>query len=488
MHRLYLFCVLSFIAIACFAKNLSPIDYGFYSASSDLDRFWVLLRVHTDAVKRGYGVTYKGIKQICIEIPKTGQSIPLPHYTDFAGARIKVRNQIKNIPLFYITQKLKEINISKEDLFRGSFIVYPELRRGNVLLIIEDQEKWVSQRRGYSYGAIRKDILFLKKGKAKNQTISTYNDEVSKPKFYWCRTSEKIVLKNLVYERTSDSDKITYLCSIENKNDILIKKVKIITPNNTGLYADCAIKLENCTNVKLEDVEIAGTYSLPDKYGYGIGMNNVWNSSFTRLKADGEWGIFGNNNINYAVVKDSEINRFDIHCYGRDVICQNTVFRNLYNQFSSLYGTLRFDKCKFINFIPVLFEYSYSAYSFFNLEFTDSYIEVSKDRPYLILAGKPTQLAELPRHEFSKVSWPDIKIKDLMVVLPKGIKKWTIFQNIGDEGAMIYELSNIIINGLNVVSDDKEPLVSLTNKKVDFDNYLNIQLSNSNISDIIRKE
>ena len=77
--------------------------------------------------------------------------------------------------------------------------------------------------------------------------------------------------------------------------------------------------------------------------------------------------MFGNNNINTALIENSEINRFDIHCYGRDISFKDVVFVNLYNQFSSTFGTIRFDRCTFRHFTPVLYEASYNSYTVIKL-------------------------------------------------------------------------------------------------------------------------
>lgn len=485
MQRLVLFFLGVIVSWFCCMGTISPLDFGLQRAKTGIERYYVLQRTHKAAVERGCRVSYKGVKQIEIEIPEDGTSIPLSYYTDFAGTKIIVHNKTKKIPLFVLQQELKEIHLKKEQLSSGNYRNCPELRSGRKLIVVEDQERWVQKRAGYNNGATRKDILLLKRGHALNRVISSYDDAVSKPKFYWCNASNRqTVIKNMVFERSSDSEVITFLLSVSNLDDVYLKNIKIFTPENNELYADAALKFENCTNVVLEDVEINGTYSLVNKYGYGIGMNNVWNSMFIRLKGYGKWGIFGNNNINTVTITDSDINRFDIHCYGRDVLCKNTVFRNMYNQFSSFYGTLQFENCKFIQSIPVLFESSYSAYSFFNLEFKDCYIETSKDCPYLIKAGNPAKLAEKPRGEFDKVFWPNIRIENLSVALPDGVNKWTLFYVTGGNGEKIYGISDIIIEGLEIESKEKKSKVFLTNTKLQFEKRLNIRLSNSSIPKI----
>lgn len=482
MFRRLLLVTFCLISSFCYSRILSPLNCGLLDAKSDVERYEVLLKTHTEAAQKGEKVSYRGIKQISIEIPSTGMSIPLSYYTDFARVKLVVKNLARNMPLFVATQDVHEISIDYLELTAGSFRKHKELRKGKKLLIIEDQKRWVEQRSGYNSGATRRDILYLKQGKALNQVIASYDDGESVLKCWWCNVGKKqIVIKNLVFERMYDSKAITQLCAVSNEDNVLIRNVQVSTPDNTGLYGDALFKFENCTNVRFEDVLINGTYSLNDKYGYGIGMNNVWNVSFVRLKANGAWGVFGNNNVNTAYLEDCDINRFDIHCYGKDVYCKNTTFRDLYNQFSSLYGTLFYDNCKFIHFVPVLFESSYSAYTHFNLVMKDCEIDVDKDRPYMINAGNPSILAERPRLELSKACWPDIEIKNMTVNLPKDTDSWNIFQLRGGAGTKLYGISEIIIEGLEINGSEASSVVKLSNRKVWFEKNLDIRISNSNI-------
>lgn len=485
MLRFLWIVLLGILPLLGCARNISPLDYGLLSAKSDIERYEVLLETHRRAMEKGYGVTYKGISQINVEIPARGAtSIPLPHYTDFAGVMIVVRNQVKTIPLFSFSQELKEIQLSKEQLASGNYRDAKELNKGRKLLVIIDQLNWVERRAGHSNGATRKDILLLKRGRALNNVIASYGDDESQLKFYWCNVPpKKIVVKNLIFERTADSNAITTLFTISNADNVLIKRIVVNTPKGTGLYGETALKFENCTNLKVEDVTINGTYSLRDKYGYGIGMNNVWKSSFVRLKANGDWGIFGNNNVNFSQYDQCDINRVDIHCYGKDVFCRNSTFRDLYNQFSSLYGTLSYENCHFVNFVPVLFESSYSAYTQFKLIIKDCIIEVASDRPYLISAGNPAKLSENPRRELSKASWPDIEIRNLRVLLPVNAKSWTLFQLKGGGGTDIFGISDIAVEGLEIVGGNL-PKVVLSNSKMRYQRKPSIRLSKSNIDRI----
>lgn len=147
--RIIPFVIFCFFTIEGFAKPLSPIDFGLKEAKTDIERYEVLLLTHTQAAKQSKAVSYKGIKQIYIEIPNDGRSIPISYKTDFAGVKIVVKNNAKNLALFELKRDKYEIILSKEKLIEGNFTDVNELRLGKKIVIIEDQTSWVVQRSGY---------------------------------------------------------------------------------------------------------------------------------------------------------------------------------------------------------------------------------------------------------------------------------------------------------------------------------------------------
>ena len=477
-----------FVLFAEFTKvssqNLLLTDFGFNEAKTDQQRYEVLWQTHKEALKRGTGVDYKGIADFTLTITSKTKSIPLPLYTDFAGVKITVINQSNNIYLFTLNNAFKPIEVPIKQLKKGKFSEVDELKRGIKLLVIEDKKPWVDNRCGYSYGAQRKDIILINNGRAQNSTIFPYTDGESSPIYRYCNaSSEQKVVKNLIVERSPQSTYITNVVKVNGYNNVLLQNFKIFTPKS-DLVADRAITIQNSTNVTLNNVEINRTYSRKDKSGYGISMNNVWNSRFIHLKAYGKWGVFGTNNMSMVTIEDSDINRFDIHCYGRDVYCQNSIFRDKYNQFSSLSGALRFIDCHFVNFVPVLFESSYSAYTHFKLDIEDCVIDVDSERPYLISAGNLEKVSDNRRKSLAKICWPDIRVRNLTVNLKDKMNNWSLFYSKGGTGVRIHGISEIDIDGLIVNGGGKYRKLYLSNNKMDFERQLKVGLRKSNIKTI----
>ena len=413
------------IALPSRAQTVSPLDFGLAEATTGTERYEVLQHAHQAALWKGLPISYAGIDSLEIVVPAGSKPIPLPEDTDFAGLVLTVYNPNRNGFLFEMSQDLKSLDLDKETVAAWDFRRVPELNDGVNLLVVEDRAPWVKQRKGYSYGATRRDISLLRKGVARSKPVQPYGMATSDPKVSYCPvTLSQKVVRNLTVLRTSGSTRKTYCFLFQNQNNILVENVRVLTPES-NLTADQVFAVRNCTNVLFTDVTIDGTYSRADSYGYGIAMDNVWKSRFVRLNARGNWGIFGNNNINGVQVEESDINRLDVHCYGRDIYCRNTTFRDLYNQFASFYGFLTFERCAFVDFVPILFENSYNACTFFEILIKDCTLKVDINRPWLINAGNvyddPNE-----RPELAGKYLPSVLIDGLEIETPKHLMLWNL--------------------------------------------------------------
>lgn len=426
---LLLFIVSSLDAMVAMAGtgNLSPIDFGLYQAKNGVERYECLYRTHCAAVKAGVNVSYKGIDSLCIEIPNGAKGIPLTDNNDFSGLVLTVRNNSKTHFVFWMLQQVSEIQVSKEAVATGNYSGVRELSKGDVILVLSDKTPWVENRRGYEYGAIRKDIICLKDGKQQNKVVSGYNTASSDPSVsYFKPSSHKKKISNITFIREPGNTMRAYLFRIENQSNVEISNVRCETPHS-DITGDMIIRVNDCANISFKNVVINGSYSQLKKSGYGISMNNVYNVSFYRLVANANWGIFGNNNVNNVKLKDCDINRFDVHCYGRDIFFERCKFRDLYNQFSSMYGTVSFKKCEFFDFTPVLFEPSYNAYTKFDLKFKNCIIHARKNKDFLINAGELTGSRTSARGELSVQRFPNLYIDGMKVDMVDGADTYYLY-------------------------------------------------------------
>lgn len=430
MKILRSFCIaLTFTLLSCVTANkIGPKeeiwlkDSGVLSAKNGEERYRILYDCHSWAVKHCKRVSYKGIRTLKLEIPKDVVPIPLADYTDFSGVTFEVTNRSKNTYLFYLTRSMKKINVKGDKIDEGDFTEYPELSAGRCLLVINDKMPWIENRKGYDYGANRKDVTIVRRGKGLTPVVQSYATETSVPECFYCTIDDKpVVLENLTFKRMAASTKITYLVKIENQANVTMSNIMIVTPDTEDKYGDVAITANNVDGLTMKDVTIQGTYSQKNKYGYGVYLNNVSNLAVERMKGHANWGVFGNYNVNRATLKDCNINRFDIHCYGKDVSFENCVFTGLYNQFSSIYGDVKFDRCEFTRFTPLLIEPSFNAYTPFNVSWSNCVFNMDEKHNYLLyLYGLSED--KNPRPELSRKSIPNVTVKNCTINVAAGVK------------------------------------------------------------------
>lgn len=403
-------------------------------AKTGVERYSVLLKTHQAALAAGKDVDYSGIESIDIEIPNNFKTIPLTRVNDFKGCVINVKNTSKTVCLFTAKQDGRPIIVRKEMIDVGNFRSLPELRKGKCLLLIEDENPWVQNRRGHDYGHQRQDVLLIEKGRARNAVVMPYNNSESSPVCKFVKVDKyPLVIRNLTVRRDKASTHITNVVTVNGFDDVRFSDITINTPES-DLTGDAALRVLNSTNVTFSDVTIDGTYSQVKKSGYGISLGNVWNFKATRLNGKGNWGIFGNNNVNTALIEDSEINRFDIHCYGRDVSFKNVKFHDLYNQFSSVFGSVNFDNCEFRDFTPVLIETSYNTYTEFDVNFNDCVFYTTSKKNFLVNTGSLSGEANT-RSGLSDKQLPRVNVNNMKVIsLENGEvqEKVDIFLNRGD--------------------------------------------------------
>lgn len=500
LSRLLVVIAITLIPTACASSKyahggnrvISPLDYGLKAAKTGEERYDVLQRTHQEAERLGVGVSYAGIKKIQLAIPKNAKSLPITHYSDFAGVTFLVENKQKNIYLFAISAELKPVDVRGVDIDNGDFTKYDVLKSGEKLLIINDQTPWVKQRAGHDYGATRKEVMLLKNGKSGNGPVKSYCTSTTKPAGQYCDVTgaKKIVFRNITFNRSAGSTFKTYLVRISNHYDVELSNITINTPDSHGMYGDRAIRIENSAKILLVDVTINGTYSRGSdgeygkKYGYGISLENVYDFNARNLYARANWGVFGNNNVQLVHLEDCDINRFDIHCYGKDIYCKNVNFMGLYNQYASVYGTIQYDKCIFTDFTPVLNGGSYNAYVEHEVVFNDCVFNATSKKNFLIGIGNVKDAIN-PRYELTEKYLPNVRIKNMVVNMTGGTGDFFVFYGKKKiEGATHVGLSNITIDGLTINSSEGKPVkqMMLSNIEIGTRTPVDCQIKNVTVN------
>lgn len=415
---------LSFVSLNILAVNIITVNVsGLNDASNGERNFLYLQSLYQKAKKTNSQVKYPANTTIYLTIPQNATSIQLSGKNDFNGATFIITNTNHDLFLFTFqpTSPPLTVNVTKKQIDSGDFASIPALAKGDIMLFIKDTTPW-TERYGYNYKQYREDLLLLKNGKATNSTIFAYNTSSSQPvcSYLNCTTTPG-TMENISFVRNANSTKQTYLLKASYQNNLTLENINISTPKQDKIvYGDNAIYLEHCAFTTINHLNVDGTYSTYNQFGYAIYMNNVYQTHICNMTAKAQWGVFGTTNVNTLILSNSDINRFDIHCLGKDILMKNSTFhnelntQNTYNQFSSMQGYVRFDSCSFIQFRPVLIETSYNIYTKFDLTLNDCYWDLPTDHNCLVEVYEVGDVKK-NRKELSSVEYPNITINNLRI-------------------------------------------------------------------------
>ncbi|MBR2959345.1 MAG: hypothetical protein IKC19_06950 [Bacteroidales bacterium] len=434
---------------------VSPLDYGLREATTGIGRYYALYNAHSEARDRGLTVSYAGIDSIDIELPPAWRALPLAPQTDFGGLVLTVTNRYRHGALFSMTNQGREVRMDKAMVDGLDFGSVPELAEGCHLLVLTDETPW-TERQGYGYKAYRKDIIVVVDGRGQNSPVARWDTEATRLRatVYDVDTTQK-VFRNLTMHRTKESTYKTYCLSVSGQLNVLIDHVYVTTPKSR-MIADGVFSIGNSACVHFADDTVRGTYSGYGRwrdYGYAFSLNNLYATRFDRTEASGNWGVFGTNNLNDTRLEDCSIDRFDIHCYGRDAYLKRCELRGRQTTVTSFYGTVVLDSCRMIDYTPVAVRASYNAYPPFDAVIRDCTFELTR-RQHALVCVNLEDTATNPREELREKCWPNLTVERLTVVAPWTVGGLDVFKPQGNERCLDREyghLERVSIKGLRTV-------------------------------------
>ena len=435
--------------------QISPFDYGLREAASDTDRYWALYNAHAEALARNLPVSYEGIDTLEIELPADFKSIPLGPHTDFGGLVLYVTNHARHGSLFSMTNRQKEFTLAKHRVEIGDFRMIPELSTGDKLLALNDKNPW-TERIGYGYRVFRQDLIWVHDGKGMNKPIAPWNTDSTQlsASYYDVDTSQK-VFRNLTLHRRENCTFRTECLHLKGQFNVLVENVHVTTPKSK-MIADGVFNVSSSARITFRDVTVDGTYSGYGRwrdYGYAFALNNLWDTKFEHVTADGNWGVFGTNYLSNTTLIDCDINRFDIHCYGRDALLKHCTLRQRQTQFSSMYGTVTFDSCRFVDCIPVRIRSSYNAYTPFDIEMRDCTFELTR-RHHSLVNVMLLDTAANSRPELNRKCWPNLSVTNMTVIVPGTVRSLDLYEPTGTLSELkkpVDYINKVIVNGLKTL-------------------------------------
>lgn len=446
------------ITIKLSAFTFQQDSLGLYLSS------WNLKYVHEYAVaiNTDYEVVYPCFTNNEIRVViNTGYSVKLGKKTDFNHQTFIISNtdsNLNNIFLFELSNEAASLGnrVSRKDVDSGKYHHIEELSNNLVLLYIADNHFWTYREAPNDTGnKYRKDILLIENGVSKNDPIAPYLTNGTKLSCYYCNTSsDQKSIKNLHVKRirgnSSQMEQVTNLIKVNYQNNVLFENIFVEFYDGYGecyKNADRCFLITNSTNVFFKDVSIFGTYSFLNSYGYAISLDNVWNCIFDNLTGFGNWGVFGNNNVQKVFLKDCHLNRFDIHLYGADINSKNCLYEaatrdsltrayrhamndpsaqitiessfsdtnaNRINRFDNLYGEVVYDSCTFNDFYPFKVDSSYKIYTGCNVVFNECTINVGLNANSIVFFDSFNSLNS-GRPENWERAWPNVFLNNTIL-------------------------------------------------------------------------
>ena len=482
-HLLLIASLLLALQGAAQRAPVSLLDYGLATALTDTARFNLLRKAHLDAFDAGTTVSYHGMDTLRLAIPAGAEPIPIGQHNDFGNTVFVVRNNSADLFLFQLAPTMEPLSTKAHcaalctAVDSGDFRAFPTLANGRWLLRVVDSTLWVGLRIGRRYGHYREELMRVDGGLSPDRPAMPYGSTTSRPYLLGrsIGADSTFLFANITLLRDSLSTFKTFLLNLESQYSATLSRITVVTPRS-DMTDDRILRLYHCASLTLDSVTLLGSYSRTNHSGYGLLMDNCRNTRVLHLHARSPWGIFGTNNMHNTLLAYSDFDRFDIHCYGRDVTFRHCLQTDSYNQFSSVFGTIAFDSCTFYNFTPVLIESSYNAYPHFVLLMHDCHWHLTRQNHTLINAGHHDTLTP-SRPELKAKCLPDIFIDGLSLSSPWLVRPRLIHYGGPVSPQPVGGISNAVILRLAGACRLLPP-ITLSDKRVALSHPVNLLVTN----------
>lgn len=390
--------------------------FGF--TDSGVDNINSLIQLFSTANNTNSKVNFEGISKVPLRIPLSYTTIQLNTSVDFKDSIFIIENNSIDTFLFSIdnSNKSSVITIDKT-LLTESNTVFTSTSMGSKtgLLMVNDLNVWTY--RNGTEPQNRRDLLSIINGKSENSVIATYNNEASNPQCTFVELPiQNIEISNIKVIR-ANSSKITKFISLSYVNNITFNNIQIdtILDSNSPNSEDSIFSVYYSANISLNDIKVLNTYS-STLYGYAFLFDTCYNISFSNIIATSDyWGVFGCNKLNKVSLDNCDINRFDIHCYGKDILITNSVIRDLYNQYSSIYGYIKYENCRFYDSYVCLYDSSYNAYTKHRVVLNNCEIFNSKQSTISLFVMGDFLVTQNARPELGIKYLPEVQINNTII-------------------------------------------------------------------------
>ena len=284
---------------------------------------------------------------------KDTSQIIIQTYTNFGESRIHIDESLRgSSQVFEITSKNEgrelsqsEIDILKGKIIKNSYAVSELSKYRDSLLIVKNTNENRMLRYGKTTPITQQDVIYInERGRLGSDIVETFND-ITSIKLIPCDNSYLVVEGGhfIVSGDGKLPENGIYIGGVfgVSRSRVVAKNQVFSLPDGArdsalsashGFYV-----LDSCYDITLENIRMfpreksrvegdvlpqvpAGTYGIGGTYCIGLKLYNV--SAENDITG---WGVMGMNYLKELIVRDSSLNRIDVHYAGNNITIKDSV-------------------------------------------------------------------------------------------------------------------------------------------------------------------
>lgn len=254
-----------------------------------------------------------------------------------------------------------EDNVNKTELIKDtSYITNNDNALPvNSVLHIKDNNAWATRNdSGDVYAESRGELAFHTSwGNFTGSLTYGYDGDDTDLYFKYSKYNNKRLHFKGCNLRIETSPNITInflVCTRHNTviEDFVISPKNNATPNRQ--YHGAVLMIQDAYNTEFKNIVgagIAGSPQYPDRKnsGYVLRLLRTFKTVISNCDLQGYWGVMGTACVKDLTIKDSTLNRIDVHNYFSEIFIQNVKLYDWGIDIGCGTGNLTFNNCKFVN-------------------------------------------------------------------------------------------------------------------------------------------
>lgn len=304
----------------------------------------------------------------------------------------------------------------------------------------------------HDYNYFRHDVFLVENNIVLGSPCLPYDAETQLELSYIILNYNSTQVRNLNVIRRGDAD-LRVLYAVYQYN-LIVDNLCVDTLVNFD-EMDGAFSIDNVHTLIFNNITINKGYRDTRGANYIFELYWITNLLCNNIKAAySTWGCFGTRGINGAHIQNSTINRFDIHCYGKNILATNCIFVNNFNQCQCTTGYITFRNCSFIDHRGLMI-YDTPVGVPCKVTYEDCDIELKSDSGHLLLF-RIRESSNINARLFNNFYLPDLNVVNCKVSYVEKPSTWNSLYMISRASSsitppLVDNTVNISVDGLTLV-------------------------------------